>query len=713
VGWIAADGFPADELAVAAAFRVDEKSENGMDAQGLEEIRRGAGCEAASAAFRPLELLRDVRDNFQFLLFSGGGEAGNAGKKFGGGFLHSFEAFLIDGQSLAEKGFQGAVDEVDHAGFACAGGGIRRDDAGGEGFDLARLVGGEHFERGMLGSCGLAGVLRGGNERGPVCGEPGCAGGAHEELKKIAACGIERVHVPPAVQSIYELRVMASRRKPGAHTANMACMTNFDYRLELSQEKARELGHSLVEHLVEYQARVASLPVVKVESAAVLRAAIWEELPACGSDPLAVVERIQKSVLSGTNHETHPRFFAFVPGPSNLVGAYADFLRTGYNIFAGSWLEGSGPAMVELVTLDWIRKLAGYPETAGGIFLSGGSLANLSALVTARDALLKPEEFSKAVVYGSDQTHSSLLRAMRILGWQKNQFRRLESDATFRVRPEEVRQAIRKDRAAGLAPLCVIANAGTTNTGAIDPMAELADVCAEEKVWLHADGAYGAAALFCERGRKLLRGIERMDSFTLDPHKWLFQPFDCALLMVRNRATLRHAFHVREDEAEYLQDARAGEEEVNLWDYSPELTRPFRALKLWMSLQVFGADAFAAALERTFYLAEYAEKELRARNNWEITSGAQMAVVTFRYVPQGHANASLDDARRIDALNRAIATRMQEQGFALALTTELRGQTVLRLCTINPRTTEEDIAKTVEALDEHAQNEAVCEQGPK
>jgi len=147
---------------------------------------------------------------------------------------------------------------------------------------------------------------------------------------------------------------------------------------------------------------------------------------------------------------------------------------------------------------------------------------------------------------------------------------------------------------------------------------------------------------------------------------------------------------------------------VNLWDYSPELTRPFRALKLWMSLQVFGADAFAAALERTFYLAEYAEKELRARSNWEITSSAQMAVVAFRYVPERLTDSSADGARRIDALNRAIAARMQEQGFALVLTTELRGKTVLRLCTINPRSTEEDIAKTVEALDKHARNESGC-----
>jgi aromatic-L-amino-acid decarboxylase len=255
-----------------------------------------------------------------------------------------------------------------------------------------------------------------------------------------------------------------------------------------------------------------------------------------------------------------------------------------------------------------------------------------------------------------------------------------------------LRIAVQEDRAEGLAPFCVIANAGTTNTGTIDPLPVIADLCQQEKLWLHADGAYGAAALFSAAGRALLAGIERSDSFSLDPHKWLFQPFDCALLMVRDRHALRHAFHVREDEAEYLQDARGREEEINLWDYSPELTRPFRALKVWMSLQVFGAEAFAAAIDRTMSLAEFAETQLRADPLWEITSHAQMAVVTFRCAPEWWPG------KLTDALNRAIAARMQKQGFALVLSTGLRGQTVLRLCTINPRTSEEDITKTVAAL---------------
>lgn len=484
-------------------------------------------------------------------------------------------------------------------------------------------------------------------------------------------------------------------------------MNHPDYLLELTPAEARSLGYAIVDRLLAYQARLSDLPVVRNKSPQELQAALWEALPTLPKDPLVVLDRIEKDIISSTNHETHPRFFAFIPGPSNFVGVLAEFLRTGYNIFAGSWLEGSAPAIAELVTLDWICKLAGYPESAGGTFLSGGSLANLSAIVTARDALLQPEDYFRAVIYGSDQTHSSVLRAMRILGFQRAQFHRIPSDTDFRLPPEALRAAIEQDRAGGRLPFCVIANAGTTNTGAIDSLPELAGICAEDRLWLHADGAYGAAALFCERGRSLLRGLELADSFTLDPHKWLFQPFDCAVLLVRDRQALRHAFHVREDEAEYLQDARGKGEEINLWDYSPELTRPFRALKLWMSLQVFGADAFAAAIDRTFYLAEFAEKQLRADTDWEIMTAAQMAVVTFRCVPaQWKSMAGSDHAfkSRIDALNRSIAARMQADGFALVLSTELRGQTVLRLCTINPRTTEDDIGKTIGALTEASLN---------
>ena len=178
-------------------------------------------------------------------------------------------------------------------------------------------------------------------------------------------------------------------------------MRHPDYLLELTPEEARSLGYAVVDRLLAYQARLSELPVVRNKTPQELQAALWEALPTMPKDPIAVLDRVENDIFSSTNHETHPRFFAFIPGPSNFVGAMAEFLRTGYNIFAGSWLEGSAPAIAELVTLDWICKLAGYPETAGGTFLSGGSLANLSALVTARDALLQPRDYLRAVIYGS------------------------------------------------------------------------------------------------------------------------------------------------------------------------------------------------------------------------------------------------------------------------------------------------------------------------
>src|SRR5580704_9171349 len=190
-------------------------------------------------------------------------------------------------------------------------------------------------------------------------------------------------------------------------------MKSPDYLLELTPDESRALGYAIVDRLLAYQARLQDLPVLRVDSNADLRAALWDPLPARPIDPLAVLDRVEKQILASSNHETHPRFFAFIPAPSNFVGALAEFLRTGYNIFSGSWLEGSGPAIAELVTLDWIRQLAGFPESAGGTFLSGGSLANLSAIVTARDGLLSPEQVPQAVIYGSDQTHSSIARAMR------------------------------------------------------------------------------------------------------------------------------------------------------------------------------------------------------------------------------------------------------------------------------------------------------------
>jgi glutamate/tyrosine decarboxylase-like PLP-dependent enzyme len=299
---------------------------------------------------------------------------------------------------------------------------------------------------------------------------------------------------------------------------------------------------------------------------------------------------------------------------------------------------------------------------------------------------LLQDRVAGATVYFSDQTHSSVERALRVIGFAPEQMRKLESDDNFRLSIQNVRAAIADDRAKGLRPFCVIANAGTTNTGAVDPLNELADLAAKEKLWLHIDGAFGAAAILSERGRALLPGLERADSISLDPHKWLFQSFECGCVLVRDAARLRSAFQIKPD---YLRDVHRRVEEFNPCDYGVQLTRSFRALKVWLSLQTFGLAAFREAITRGFELAELAERELRARKGWEILSPTQMATVCFRF-------------GKSDELQTQLVDTMMRDGYALLTSTTLRGLVSLRLCTINPRTTEEDIVGTVKRLDKFA-----------
>jgi glutamate/tyrosine decarboxylase-like PLP-dependent enzyme len=384
----------------------------------------------------------------------------------------------------------------------------------------------------------------------------------------------------------------------------------------------------------------------------------------------------------------HPRFFAFVPSPGNFVSAMADALAAGFNIFAGTWFAGSGAAQVELVVIDWLCEICGLPEGAGGLFVSGGSMANLTALAAARHARLGGRT-EGAVAYMSDQTHSSVARSLKVLGLPPEQIRILRSDAEFQLSVDGLAQAVEADRAEGLQPFCVIANAGTTNTGAVDPLPELAAFCWEQGLWLHVDGAYGAPAVLTEEGKAALAGLDLADSLSLDPHKWLFQTFESGCVLLRDRGLLLDAFQVM---PEYLRDTERGLEEVNFGNYGIQLTRSTRALKLWLSLQTFGLAAFRNAIARGIRLAELAEQALRRSGNWSIVTPAQLAVVTFRYEADGL------DAAEIDALHARIVEAMMAEGYALATSTVLNGRPVLRLCTINPRTSDEDIEESVRRL---------------
>jgi aromatic-L-amino-acid decarboxylase len=456
-------------------------------------------------------------------------------------------------------------------------------------------------------------------------------------------------------------------------------------RLELSADEMRQLGYRVIDLLVRHFAEMRDGAVGAKATPGDLMARFAGPPPETPTEPGELLARLEKDVFPNNLHVDHPRFFAFVPGPGNFVSTMADVLASGFNVFNGTWLGGSAAAAIELNVIDWFRRFCGFPETAGGLFVSGGSAANLTALHAARATKLG-DRIENATIYFSDQTHYSVERALRVIGFAREQFRKILSDNRFRLPMDSLREAIQSDKKAGLRPFCIIANAGTTNTGAVDPLPELADLCAADGMWLHADGAYGAATMICERGRQKLAGLERVDSLSLDPHKWLFQPFECGCILVRDAAGLKSAFQLM---PEYMRDVHRNTTEINPADYGVQLSRGFRALKVWLSINTFGMAAFREAITRGFELAEFAEKELRGRRNCEILSPAEMAIVAFRF-------------GKDDALQTRLVEEMLRDGFAFLTSTTLKGVTALRLCTINPRTTEEDIVQTIDRLEKFA-----------
>jgi glutamate/tyrosine decarboxylase-like PLP-dependent enzyme len=416
-----------------------------------------------------------------------------------------------------------------------------------------------------------------------------------------------------------------------------------------------------------------------------------EEPPRAGSDALEVLASVEKDVLSSIMYCTHPRHFAWVPGPGNYVSVLADALASGVNVCPGTWLESSGPSQIELITTEWLLGLCGFPASAGGIFVSGGSVANLTGLATARQVKLDGI-MDDAVIYSSSQAHSSNWKNIRILGFRPEQTRLIPVDERLRLDVAALAGAVDEDRRNAKRPFCVIATAGTTNTGTVDPLDALADLCEQQDLWLHVDGAYGAPAILTERGRGLLRGMERAHSLVLDPHKWLFQPFDIGCCLVRDVRWLEESFS---EHPEYLQDTRDKMDmsrEVNFCDRGVQLTRAFRALKLWMSIKVFGLDRFRAAIDRGISNAERAQQLLEQQSCFEIVTPAQLGVVTFRYRPADSHELDLNQ------LARSVFDGIVADGHAMLTTTVIDGQTVLRLCTINPRTSEEDIRSTIEMI---------------
>ena len=463
----------------------------------------------------------------------------------------------------------------------------------------------------------------------------------------------------------------------------------------LSKEAMKDFGYKVVDAVIEhFEKQDQKLPVSNA-SRVEMDKLFSKEAPEDSMPATEVLNFVLDHVMTQSNIMTHPKTYAFVPGPSNYISVMSDTLATGFNIFAGGWVGSAGAAGLEISTLNWMLKLFNFPvKKGGGIFTSGGSMANLTALATARKVKCG-EDFSKAIIYLSDQAHSSNIKAISILGFKKEQIRIIPTDLEFKFSINKLKNAIARDKIEGLKPFCLVASSGTTNTGTIDPLEELAAICKTENIWLHVDGAFGGAVILSKNGKKILKGIDKADSLTIDPHKWLFQPYEIGCLLVRDHKCLSGTFT---EKPVYLRDIEGNESEINFYDHGIELTRHFRALKFYMSIKTFGLKAFRVAIDYNIELAEQVEAELRNSDKWEVVSPATLAIINFRYNP---VKLNLSE-KKIDLINQKIAAKMMASGEALLVTTILLGQVVLRMCLINPKTTLEDVLSTVVLCEKYA-----------
>ena len=459
--------------------------------------------------------------------------------------------------------------------------------------------------------------------------------------------------------------------------------------LQMPPEVMLDLAHKTAALVVERIESMSNEGAWEGEFRQELEDQLREAPPENGRPAAEVLERAAKRILSVAARIDHPRFFGFIPSSPTWPGVLADFMVAGYHVNQCTWLTSSGPSQLELVVIDWIRGWLGYPETAGGLFTSGGSAASVDALVAAREHAGHPE---RATVYTSDQSHSAHIRAARIVGVRSECVRMIPTDGRFRLDVTALARAVADDRSAGFNPVAVCANAGAASTGAIDPLEAMADFCEAEGIWLHVDAAYGGFAVVTEEGKRLLRGVERADSIGLDAHKWFFQPYEAGCLLVKDLRTLERAFAVKHD---VLQDTMWGANHPNFSDRGLQLSRSVRALKVWVSIQTFGMAAFRDAVASGMELASRAESYVLASPMLEIANPASLGIVCFRINP---ADTDLDEGR-LDDINKTVLARVFWEDRAFISSTLLNGTFALRLCIVNHTTTWDDVRETLEVVE--------------
>lgn len=462
--------------------------------------------------------------------------------------------------------------------------------------------------------------------------------------------------------------------------------------LELDGRAFAALVREALPFLERYLDTLGEQPSCVLEGGREAAAAVARALPEEGRAAREIlVELFERFVPFGLN-TAGPGYLAYIPGGGIPSAAVADLVACVLNRYVGVWTAAPALARIETQVVRWLCELVGLPAGSGGFLSSGGSIANFSAVVAARRAKLG-SELGHGVLYASSETHHSLAKAALLAGFRAEQVQRLPVDARFRLRLDALAEALARDRARGLEPFLVCGNAGTTNCGAVDELWTLAELAARERLWLHVDAAYGGFFVLTERGRRALRGIERADSVTLDPHKGLFLPYGTGCLLARRQGDLRAAHELS---AEYLPASSAAPDEVDAAALSPELSRDFRGLRLWLPILLHGIAPFRASLDEKLDLARYAAEELRSVPELALVSEPELSLFAFRLAPRAL------DPTEADRLNEELLRRVNARGRVYLTGTSLDGRFVLRICVLSFRTHRAEVEECVRSIREEA-----------
>ena len=477
---------------------------------------------------------------------------------------------------------------------------------------------------------------------------------------------------------------------------------------DMPAEEFRRHGHQLIDWVADYFDHIEDLPVLSQIEPGELKAQLPSAPPEQGEPMQAILADVDRLIVPALTHWSHPSFFAYFATSTSAPGIFGELLSAAFDVKSMLWRTSPASTELEEVTLDWLRQMIGLDPGLSGFIYDTASVSSMHAIAAARegvemrireDGMSGRKDLPLLRVYASDQAHSSIDKGIITLGLGQRSLRKIPADSEFKMKPGELAAAIEEDKRDGLVPFCVVATVGTTSTSSIDPVPAIAQICEQHKLWLHVDAAYAGSAAVVPEMHYLLDGCERADSLVLNPHKWLFTPFDCSVLYCRHLDLLRRAFSLV---PEYLRTPE--QEKVRSGsDYGVQLGRRFRALKLWMIIRYYGHEGLAARIREHCRLAQLFRSWVETAPQWEIMAPAPLALVCFRASNTVPGENESDQAQRLDLLNEAIMHAVNASGKAFLSHTKLNNNLTLRLSIGNIRTTEKHVRQVWELLNQQFQ----------